>query len=113
MNLPNNSDKVKIIEELKKDLFKSLNDKEDQDQDNTEDDLLQEEMYEYLIDKVSLPHSRAHGRDLRNSNFGILGSINGHRGIYNSLGNNSGDLRIRVNASNINRFRSVLGRNHF
>jgi hypothetical protein len=38
--------------------------------------LMQEEMYEYLVDKLSAPHSRSHGRDLRPNNFGILGSGN-------------------------------------
>lgn len=105
LNLPTSNDKIEIIEELKKDCFKSHEGNCDQTSlgESGEELYQEEDVYEYLIDKVST-QSRGMNRDFRalNSQSSFLHFPPGNRG---------GDVRIRVNTSSFNRLRSVLNRN--
>lgn len=65
-----------------------------------EDPLNEDDVYEYLIDKVSAPN-RGLNRDLR--------SLNSQTSyVHLPPGNRGSDVRIRVNTSNFNRLRSVF-----
>ena len=70
------------------------------------DELLNEEdVYEYLIDKVST-QNRGMNRDLR--------SLNSQTPfLHIPPGNRGNDVRIRVSTSNLNRLRSVFNRTYF
>lgn len=107
LNLPSNVEKVAIIEELKKDWMIDAENAENTNKhsDAGDESLNEEEVYEYLIDKVSAPN-RNFNRDMRtfNSQTSFVHLPPGARG---------GDVRIRVNTSNFNRLRSVFNRNHF
>lgn len=88
INLPLNSDKVEIIEELKKDWF------EDSNGDVQFANESSIGVYENLIERVT-----------GNNNHSTLLQIPNGRG--------GSDARIRINALNLERFRNGFNRNHF
>jgi len=95
MNLPTNADKIEIIEELKKDWFgDSAEDNPYVSGEPGEEQFSKEEIYEYLIEKATVP----------NNQTSLLHIPHGGRG---------GDVRIRVNTLSLNRLRSGFNRNHF
>lgn len=107
LNLPSNNDKIEIIEELKKDCMINNDNPEDATKigEPGEEPLHEEEVYEYLIDKVSA-QNRGLSRDLRTLNSQTSF-------VHLPPGTRPGDVRIRVNTSSFNRLRSVFNRNHF
>ena len=74
--------------------------------DSGEEVLNDEDVYDYLIDKVST-NGRGNNREMRNLNTQTTSFVqipSGPRG---------GDVRIRVNTSGFSRLRSVFNRSHF
>lgn len=109
VNMPLINDKIEIIEELKKDCLRD-NEEGDLSQkvdEPGEEPLNDEEVYEYLIDKVSA--------NTRGANRDGLRSLNTQTTSFVHLppGSRGGDVRIRVNTSGFNRLRSVFNRSHF
>ena len=96
INLPWNSDKVEIIEELKKDCFGEKENSEAYQGDAGEENFTKDEIYDYLIEKAT-------GTAGTNQTT-LLHIPNASRGS---------DARIRINTLNLNRLRGGINRNHF
>jgi hypothetical protein len=109
VNMPSLSDRIEIIEELKKECLRDNEEGESlQKADEPgEEPLNDEEVYDYLIDKVSTNgrgFNREGARALNTQTTSFVHLPPGARG---------GDVRIRVNTSGFNRLRSVFNRSHF
>ena len=101
INIPPTVQKIEIIEELTKECLK---DSEDEDGDKTqtmEEPLNDEEIYEYLIDKVG------------GNNHGSSNNTQSTSFVHLPQGGRGGDVRIRVNTTGFSRLRSVFNRRHF
>ena len=108
VNMPNSTEKIDIIEELKKDCLRDSDNSENSSKldEQEEEPLNEEEVYEYLMDKVS-SNGRGYNRDLRSLNTQTTSLV------HLPSGTRGGDVRIRVNALGFNRLRSVFNRSHF
>jgi hypothetical protein len=100
LNLPSKSDKIEIIQDLTKDCLKySEEDAQEKGNESSEELLNDEDVYEYLIDKVST-RTGNYNRDLR--------SLNTQTSFVHIPPTGRGDVRIRVNTSNFNRMLNRL-----
>mmetsp|Transcript_2246 Transcript_2246/g.2112 ORF Transcript_2246/g.2112 Transcript_2246/m.2112 type:complete len:92 (+) Transcript_2246:526-801(+) len=73
-----------------------------------EEPLNEEEVYDYLIDKVSNRNRSAHSREPFRLNTQTTSVFD-----LNPFERSNRDVRIRVNTNGLNRLRGMFNRNHF
>lgn len=111
MNLPSNTEKIDIIEELKKDCLRDNSDDEDGHKpvgEPGEEPLNEEEVYDYLIDKVSNRSRGGPAREAARLNTQTTSVFD-----LNPFERGNRDVRIRVNTNGLSRLRGMFNRNQF
>jgi hypothetical protein len=120
LNLPSKTDKIQIIQDLTNECLKYSSEEDNLQASNSSsgEPLNEEDMYEYLIEKVSTQNWSSQGSSNR-ANFGQINfnrdsrSLNPQTSFIHLPSTGGGDVRIRVNTSNFNRLiaRHRMGNN--